>query len=103
MTESDVMLSWLHARPDGEVVRSAPRRHAAVGAAFQYLQLLADHDPVELRDRPAGMEAAAAFGDAMMVGEVAQASSVLAPFVEVAHPPRRPPRHPVPAGPTPAE
>src|SRR3546814_15847882 len=58
MTESDVMLSWLHARPDGEVVRSAPRRHAAVGAAFQYLQLLADHDPVELRseERRVGKE-----------------------------------------------
>src|SRR3546814_5112873 len=89
MTESDVMLSWLHVRPDGEVVRSAPRRHAAVGAAFQYLQLLADHDPVELRDRTAGMEAAAACGEAMMVGEVAQASSVRAPFVAVAHQHRR--------------
>src|SRR3546814_3807238 len=62
------------------------------------LQLLADHDPVELRDRTAGMKAAAACGEAMMVGEVAQASSVRAPFVEVAHQHRRRLWIAVPAG-----
>src|SRR3546814_16795318 len=44
------------------------------------------------------MEAAAACGEAMMVAEVAQASSVRAPFVEVAHQHRRRLWIAVPAG-----
>src|SRR3546814_18001575 len=67
MTESDVMLSWLHARPDGEVVRSAPRRHAAAGAAFKYLQPLAAPHQAEPRDRTAGMQPASAVAVDRMV------------------------------------
>ena len=47
-----------------------------MGAAFDDLEAVADHDPVELGDRPAGVEAAAAIGEAKMVAEIAQAAAV---------------------------
>ena len=60
-----------------------------MGAAFHDFQSVADHDPVQRGDRPARMEAAAAFGEAVMTPEIAQASAARAPFVEIAHHHRR--------------
>ena len=67
------------------MVGGAARGRAGMGAAGDDLEVGRDHDPVELGDRPAGVEAAPARREAMMGGEVAQAAAARAPFVEVAH------------------
>ncbi len=54
-------------------------------SAFQNLQCLADHDPVELGDGPAGMKTSPAIGEPMMMGEIAQAPAAHAPFVQITH------------------
>ena len=60
-----------------------------MGAAGDDLEVRRDHDPVELGDRPPGVKAAAAGRENVVRTEVAQATALAAPFVEVAHQHRR--------------
>jgi hypothetical protein len=62
-----------------------------MGAAVEDLEVGRDHDPVELGDRPAGVEASTARREQVMSGEVAKAAAARAPLVEVAHQHRRKP------------
>ena len=56
-----------------------------MGPALKHVEALVDHDPVKLRHRASRMEASAAIGEAVMVGEVPKAAATSAPFVEVPH------------------
>ncbi|HVL20212.1 MAG TPA: hypothetical protein VM422_04395, partial [Amaricoccus sp.] len=57
------------------MIRSAARGRAGMGAAGDDREVGRDHDPVELGDRPAGVEAAPARRELVMGGEVAQAAA----------------------------
>jgi hypothetical protein len=56
-----------------------------MGAAGDNLQVRADHDPVELRDRATRVKAAATGREAVVRREVSKAAAAGAPFVEIAH------------------
>ena len=71
------------------MVRRAPRRRAHVHAGGLDVQILVDDDPVELRDRMAGMKAGAGRRDVELRLELVEAAGDGPPFVGVAHQHRR--------------
>ena len=56
-----------------------------MGAALHDLKTVAHHYSVELGDWPAGVEASAAIGEAVMMGKIAKAAPMGTPLVQVAH------------------
>ena len=75
----------LQDRPDRQMIRSLARAGAVVDPAIGDAQLAGNHDPVELRDGAADMEARSGLGKAEIMAEIAQAARLRAPLVQIAH------------------
>ena len=67
------------------MIRSAAGGDARMGTAREDLDVSADHDPIELRNRSSRVEASAARCEMVARAEIAETSAADAPLVEVTH------------------